>query len=126
MENKIKKYKDYILEYKNNYTSLTDEEYDYFGSFCQIFHKIPGVVIWFGTDEKFDYVKVSNNLNNDPSGEDVFKISLKNYKVENNNLTNAIISKIIDFLKLNKDLINKYYKNEITDFYFLENVKIKN
>lgn len=124
MGKKLKKYDEYILEYKNHsVSSLTDEEYDYFGSFCQVFHKIPGVVIWFGTDEKFDYVKVSNNLNSDPSGEDVFKINLKNYIVENNDLKNDTISKIIDFLKLNKDLIDKYYKNEIDDFYFLKNVK---
>jgi hypothetical protein len=109
--NNVKKYKDFLYEFKEYY-KMTDDEYDYFGSFDDDFHGLKNKIIWFPSSPKYNYILISKE-DDDLSGENCYKLYLNNIEP---------IDDIHNFTIKNMNLIKKYINNIVDLDYFMENI----
>ena len=111
-----------FFEYSNHYDELLE-----MANITQKATGIKDVVIWIGPNppQHGKRIKVSNSPNNfDVS--DSFVITIPEYKVigdvNTKFITSSVFSKIIEFLKVNKNIIDDYSDRKISTEDLLEGI----
>lgn len=98
------------LEYKKIYTTISDEEVMEMANISSKKTGIENVVIWIGPNPKFHgkRIKVSNSPNKFCK-DDCFTITIPDFeiigKVNHKLISNKTLEKIIEFIKINIDVI---------------------
>jgi hypothetical protein len=126
MNKNIKKYDEYIFEYKSNDLKMEDFEIQQMDQICDLGHGIKDVIIWIGNNKLYnDYIVKVSNIPNDLTGKNCFTLSLSDNKIigEINKefINDFVLDKIIKFLNKNKSIIKKY--SDTYNIEFLEKLK---
>ena len=120
---KIQKLNEFI-----DYTSLTNDELLEMANATSKVTGIKDIVLWMGPPppNHGHRIKVSNKPNK-ISNDDLFTITIPEYKiigeVNTNFITSKKIKEIINFIELNKNLIIEYSDNKIETLDFLTQLK---
>jgi hypothetical protein len=113
----VKKYNDFLFEYKKNTFSLTEEELENFESFGEKTTGIKNSTLWVGNN---DYVYYSN-VGLDPKGKDCFKINLNDFKIDGEvKIEINELNLIKKYLNENMNIIKKYTE-DFDILYFIKN-----